>query len=519
MFAHPWARRIAAVAIPLALAGAPPARAQEPQDEVRRQLEELKRRDAERQKELEALRKRDAAREQALEELKQQLQKVQATSEDARKDKAAAELDRAVDDLLRQQEKKAKSDIAAVQAGGARLRLIDISLDALTAAGWSTLRDGPLQRVQGGNHDPRKRGFTIQNVELSLTGAVDPFLNGEVHLIYFLDPLSGESEFELEEAFFVTQQLPWRLQLKGGQFFTEFGIVNPQHPHQWDWQDQPVIHTRIFGQDGMRGPGARLSWLAPLPWYSELLAGVQNANGETMHSFLSSEEAFEERGIGGYAFTDRDARSARDLVYHGRWANSVDLSSTWTATGGLSGAWGPNPTGKRTTTTVYGADLQLRWKPASHRRGFPYFKWQTELLGRRYETDTFFTEREVELEGETVTLRDKTAKRVLRDHGFYTQALFGFREGWSGGLRYEFATGSGKSVVDGGRERDPFRDDRHRISPLLIWQPTEFSRVRLQYNFDFADHLEAEANEGKRHAHSVWLSIEFLFGKHPAHKY
>src|SRR3990167_8505195 len=74
--------------------------------------------------------------------------------------------------------------------GGGKLRLIDISMDALFVGGWSTVNDNTLQNIQGGGHDPRKRGFTVQNIELSLTGAVDPYLNGEAHIVYFLYPLT-----------------------------------------------------------------------------------------------------------------------------------------------------------------------------------------------------------------------------------------------------------------------------------------------------------------------------------------
>ena len=43
---------------------------------------------------------------------------------------------------------------------------------------------------------------------------------------------------------------------------------------------------------------------------------------------------------------------------------------------------------------------------------------------------------------------------------------------------------------------------------------TEFSRLRLQYNYDLARHLP-----GDDEAHSIWCGVEFLFGVHPAHKY
>jgi hypothetical protein len=125
-------------------------------------------------------------------------------------------------------------------------------------------------------------------------------------------------------------------------------------------------------------------------------------------------------------------------------------------------------------------------------------------MGRKYEADAFVDDTDpdniVELSAAT-----------LRDWGLYTQLLYGFKPGWSAGVRYEYASGSGESV--GGREADPFRDDRTRISPLLAWQPTEFTRLRLQYNYDRADHLASND------AHSVWMGVEFMLGAHPAHSY
>src|SRR5688572_9743918 len=61
------------------------------------------------------------------------------------------------------------------------LRLLDVSLDVLAAVGGSTASDDELELLQGGGHDPRQRGFTLENVELSLLGAVDPYVRGETH--------------------------------------------------------------------------------------------------------------------------------------------------------------------------------------------------------------------------------------------------------------------------------------------------------------------------------------------------
>jgi hypothetical protein len=400
-----------------------------------------------------------------------------------------------------------RTDLLPRQAGGGRLRLLDLSMDALVAAGTSSEDDESLQTLQGGGHDPRKRGFTVQNIELSLTGAVDPYLTGEAHLVFFLDPLSGETEVELEEAFMTTTSLPYGLQLEAGHFFTEFGRLNPRHPHQWHWQDQPVINTRLFGPDGLRQAGVRLGWLTPLPWYSEVQIGVQNANGETASSFLANGEFFEERPIGGRPFVERDVRSPKDLLYLARWVNSWNLSDAVTTKVGLSGLYGPNATGPDGDTWIYGADLKLTWRPVNNFRGWPFVLWEAEAMKRDYRADRFFDHSDPD---NIIDL----PRQTLRDWGFYTQLLYGFRYGWAGGLRYEYAGGSGESVLTfDGRRNDPFRDDRHRVSPLLVWHPSEFSRIRLQYNYDRADHLE------RRDAHSVWLGVEFLYGAHPAHKY
>lgn len=421
-----------------------------------------------------------------------------------------------VKEVLLPKEGEPKRDILSYQVGGTTLRLMDISFDALIAAGTSTERDDQIQILQGGGHDPRKRGFTVQNVELSFMGAIDPYFTGEAHLIYFIDPAEGESEFELEEAFLTTQKLPYGLQLEAGYFFTEFGRINPQHPHQWNWQDQPIINTRLFGPDGMRQAGFRLGWLTPLPWFSEFHFGMQNANGETMASFLANGEFFEERPIGGRPFVDRDVKSLNDLVYLGRWDNSWDLSDEVTMKLGFSGLYGPNATGDDGRTWIYGADLKMKWRPVNHFRGWPFLSLEAEIMKRDYKADSFFDP------GSGISLPGAT----LKDWGFYTQLLYGFRKNWAAGIRGEYVSGSGNSVaVDFltgtvapvNRNSDPFRNDRYRISPLLAWHPSEFSRFRLQYNYDHnSDRLPGF--EGQN-AHSVWLGVEFMFGAHAAHKY
>ncbi len=64
---------------------------------------------------------------------------------------------------------------------------------------------------------------------------------------------------------------------------------------------------------------------------------------------------------------------------------------------------------------------------------------------------------------------------------------------------------------DGGEISDPFFEDRQRNSVNLTWFPTEYSKLRLQYNHDDRSSFED--------ADSLWLQFEFILGAHAAHKF
>lgn len=454
-------------------------------------------------------------------------QEVRAARDEARRGQAAA-LEQPFPSLpavsAAAEDAESMSGIASGRVGRVDLQLLDVSLDTLFASGWSTASDDQLEFLQGGEHDPRQRGFTLQQVELGMQGAVDPYLRGQAYLIYFIDT-DGESRFELEEAVLTTMMLPFGLeehglQLQAGQYFTDFGRINGQHPHQWDWQDQPVILNRLFGPDGLRGPGIQAQWLTPLPWYSELIGGVQNAKGETMTSFLSSDETFEEgRGVGGRPFAAPAVGGPSELAYLVRWVNGFDLSDTTSTQLGASALFGPNAAGG--DTWIAGGDVVVKWRPLHSDRGWPFVIFQSELAYRDYFADSFLGCPELG-EDEDCTDPAAVSGATLKDWGFYTQLLWGFVRNWATGVRLEYAGGDGNNIAFDpdakafepvSRNSDPLRANRWRVSPLLSFQPSEFSRLRFQYNFDHADDLSDEDQ------HSVWAGVEFLFGAHPAHTY
>ncbi|HMP74982.1 MAG TPA: hypothetical protein PKE12_01680 [Kiritimatiellia bacterium] len=414
---------------------------------------------------------------------------------------------------------------AQESSGG--LRLIDTSVNVIVAGGASSEDNHVLEELQGGGHDPKRNGFTLQQAEVSFSGVIDPYFRGEAHIVF------TEDDVELEEAFVTSTALPSGLELKAGYFLTEFGRINPTHPHTWHWMDQPIVASRLLGEDGLRAPGVRLAWLLPTRWYSQLYFGIQNADSETAISFLGEghhhgeedhghahgdeEEEHEdeheeedehghemegETTIAGRPRVERELKNLDEYLYLVRWENSADLTEQSTVLFGLSGLYGPNDASENGETYVYGADLTLKWRPENNKRGYPFVIWQSEIMKRDFKAGAVSIPHDEHFHD--------FASETIKDWGFYSQLVWGFAPRWETGLRVEYVTGNDAGVEE--RDHDPARSDRVRISPMLAYRPSEFTRVRVQYNYDDADFLDDKV-------HTVWAGLELLFGKHPAHKF
>ncbi len=196
----------------------------------------------------------------------------------------------------------------------------------------------------------------------------------------------------------------------------------------------------------------------------------------------------------GRATTDRDLAGPQDLVYTPRVASSFEIGDTQTLVAGLSGAFGPNDTGAHSRTEVYGADLYWKWKPANSTGGFPYVAWQTEGLYGRFGAGA-----------------DRRRRRRCQRRTSGTGACI--RRFCGGSIRA--GCGSARRICGGNAAAfdvsDPFRGERWRISPVLTFYPSEFSKLRLQYNLDDGQYIGMQ--------HSVWWQLEFLLGAHAAHKF
>src|SRR5262249_62013978 len=78
-------------------------------------------------------------------------------------------------------------------------------------------------------------------------------------------------------------------------------------------------------------------------------------------------------------------RGLEDWRWIRGWESAVDLRPTEVVLAGVSSAFGSNETGANSRTQIYGADLLYKWKSANAEGGFPFVKWQTEFMYRRFE--------------------------------------------------------------------------------------------------------------------------------------
>lgn len=340
--------------------------------------------------------------------------------------------------------------------------VLDVALAAFTA-------EEPLQT---GGHDPNTNGFNFQQLELSLSSVVDPYFRFNANLVFALTGV------EIEEAYVTTLDLPANLQVRAGQFLTRFGRINPTHPHAWDFTDQPFAIGRVFGAEGNRGVGLELSWLTPLPWYVEVLGSATDASGEaTARSFLGSG--------GGRVVSPLDFQFTGAVKQF--FPLSEDLSLLW----GLSSATGPNASGYRNYTNVFGTDVYLKYRPT-----------------------TVASNTVLSLQAEVLYRRRQVPEDVLSDFTGYAQALWRFSKRWATAARYEFGTPARDR--DGRIAPDPLDADwtahRQRLSANLSFWPTEFSRLRLQAATDRVGWRDAPD-------YSVFLNLEAVMGAHGAHSF
>jgi hypothetical protein len=361
--------------------------------------------------------------------------------------------------------------------GASNLMNPNISLILNTFGYTSNLKENELQNrgVPGYATEgiENRKGFNLESAELFLFAPVDPYFN-----LYATIPIT-EDGVELEEAYFLTTSLPYGFQIKGGKFKSGFGRINGQHPHAWDFTDAPLPYRAFMGGEGITEKGVQLNYLPPLPFY--MLLGVELLQGENEILFGPDARS------GPHAFTAY-AKASFDIS-----DNATILFGPSVITGSTNTDTVAGDSEFKGTSTLCDLEMTYKWKPSKTQS----FTLQSEYLYRWQRGD---------LEN-TITTVD-SLKRA--QDGLYVQGVYQLNR-WRAGVRYDLLDLFKKDFILEGNQTN-FGQKPWRATGMLEFNPTEFSRIRLQYNHDRSGRDGRTNNEW-------WLQGIFGIGAHGAHPF
>jgi hypothetical protein len=270
------------------------------------------------------------------------------------------------------------------------------------------------------------------------------------------------------------------LQAKGGKFKSGFGRFNAFHPHAWNFVDAPLPYTVFIGPEGLLEKGFQLTYLPPFPIYTLFGGEILQGENEILYGKNAKDDP--------HAFT-LFAKSSIDISDNGTILLGASVTDGKTKTDSLG-----HDTEYTADSTLYGGEITYKWKPSKDRS----FLIQSEYLLR--DQDGILEEHE----------EDHSDSLERKQDGLYVQALYQFNR-WRVGARYDVLDiFTDDFILDG--ESIDFGSDPYRLTGSIEYNPTEFSRIRLQYTHDKSDRDGSDNNE-------LFLQFIMGIGAHGAHSF
>ena len=331
----------------------------------------------------------------------------------------------------------------------------------------------------GGEVGPSKKGFNLGESELGVYANVDPNFYGGLNL-----SLASDNTASVEEAFIQTTTMPYGITLKAGRYFSSIGYLNDQHSHTWDFVDNPMAYQAFLGNQ-FGDDGVQVKWLAPTDLFMEFGAEygrgrIANTVGKDKNGGSAGSIFAHVGGDVGQSNSWRAGLSYLDISPQDRISHDIDANGTYIAN---------NFTGN---IRLWLADFVWKWAPNGNASNNS-FKLQGEYLHRN----------------EDGTLN--TDQYSTSQDGWYVQGIYKFLPYWRTGIRYDRLNGG--TVNYGLNTASLVNVDYNpqRISWMVDYNPSEFSRIRLQLSQD-KSRQEATDNQ-------VFIQYQMSLGAHGAHKY
>jgi hypothetical protein len=344
-----------------------------------------------------------------------------------------------------------------------------------------------------------RKGFNLNYGEISFYSIVDPYFDlfAVLHV--------AEEHAGLEEAYITTRKLPYGFQLKAGKFLSSFGRLNEQHTHYLDFAERPLVLNAFFGEEGLNELGARITWVAPTDMYlmlgTEILMGENEASFGTsgfsdVNGLVNIHESENPSLLVGYArssFDIEDAAVLFGLSYaHGKTRMDEDFSAS-----------DGEGTAIDASTDILTGNLTVKYIIDA----IQYVSFQSEYMyrstvGSLYNRDTSFAVEKYSLEKEQA--------------GFYSQLVAKLGLRWRVGVRYDLLNLNDVFI---GNTKQNYPKNPTRYSAMVEYDPTEFSRLRLQVNHDRSKYVHTSDGLKYKPYTEFILQLNIAIGAHGAHSF
>src|SRR6185437_14539294 len=332
---------------------------------------------------------------------------------------------------------------------------------------------------------PGTRGFSLDESELGVAASIDPWLRGAANIAF-----EADNSVSIEEAFVQTTSLGHGVSLKAGRFFSGIGYLNPQHSHTWDFVDNPLAYQAMLGTQ-YDDDGVQLMWLPPIDQYVEI--GAELGRGRSYPGT--------DTGRNGAGMNSIFAHTGGDIGDSQSWragvsmldakASAQQLRATDTLGHVVTNAFDGS-------TRVWIADAIWKWAPHGNATR-TNFKLQGEYLHSTRSGNLAY-----DIDG-----IDSAGAYRAAQSGWYVQGVWQFMPYWRVGLRTERLD---PGTPDYGLNSDVLATSGfhpHKNTLMVDFNPSEFSRVRLQFARD-------QSREGVAD-NEVFLQYQMSLGAHGAH--
>jgi hypothetical protein len=338
-------------------------------------------------------------------------------------------------------------------------------------------------------------GFSIGHSELTFSSNIDHYFSGQATIA--IAEHEGATEVEIEEAFIQTLGLGHGTTIKFGRFYSSFGYLNVHHEHAWDFADAPLMYRALFGNT-LRDDGVQFNYLLPLDMFVELSAEIFSGN-----AFPAAGNT--EGGIGASTVSltlgdDIGSSHAWQLGFsHWQAGDIVERTGEAHDHGGGT-LETPAFTGE---SKINAMDFVYKWAPEGNTTERA-FKFQLEYF-KRNELGV------IDMLGSDPL---ETSSYDGEQKGWYAQAVYQFMPRWRSGIRFDQLdvnnSGNDDIILDeAGLLTNGYKPKRSSV--MLEWVPSEYSRLRLQFNHDQSSAIVTDKQ--------VYVQYTFSLGAHGAHQF